>query len=78
MPSQSDLRYSFQPLVGKAEFEVVSFELREGISMPFELELKLISFENDIDFGHLLDKPILFTLWKGEQALSLRPVWPLK
>nr|WP_314477601.1 type VI secretion system tip protein TssI/VgrG [uncultured Pseudomonas sp.] len=69
MPSQSDLRYSFQPLVGNAEFEVVSFELREGISMPFELELKLISFENDIDFGHLLDKPVLFTIWKGERPV---------
>ncbi|MBA6141007.1 MULTISPECIES: type VI secretion system Vgr family protein [Pseudomonas] len=64
MPSQSDLRYSFQPLVGKAEFEVVSFELREGLSTPFELALKLISFENDIDFGLLLDKPVLFTLWE--------------
>ncbi|WPX89349.1 Actin cross-linking toxin VgrG1 [Pseudomonas asiatica] len=69
MPSQSDLRYSFQPLVGKAEFEVVSFELREGISMPFELELKLISFENDIDFGHLLDKPVLFIIWDGERPV---------
>ena len=58
MPSQSDLRYSFEALVGNAEFEVVSFELREGISTPFELELKLISFENDIGFGHLLDKPV--------------------
>ncbi|ANI35052.1 MULTISPECIES: type VI secretion system Vgr family protein [Pseudomonas] len=65
MPSQSDLRYSFEALVGNAEFEVVSFELREGISTPFELELKLISFENDIDFGHLLDKPVLFTIWEG-------------
>jgi len=69
MPSQSDLRYSFQPLVGKAEFEVVSFELREGISTPFELELKLISFENDIDFGHLLDKPVLFTIWEAERPV---------
>ncbi|WP_434518872.1 type VI secretion system Vgr family protein [Pseudomonas sp. NFX1] len=69
MPSQSDLRYSFQPLVGQAEFEVVSFELREGISMPFELELTLISFENDIDFGHLLDKPVLFTIWDGERPV---------
>ncbi|MFG0410008.1 type VI secretion system Vgr family protein [Pseudomonas sp. FYR_11] len=69
MPSQSDLRYSFQPLVGKAEFEVVSFELREGVSMPFKLELKLISFENDVDFGHLLDKPVLFTLWDGERPV---------
>ena len=51
MPSQSDLRYSFQPLVGNAAFEVVSFSLKEGISQPFELELKLISHDNDIVFG---------------------------
>lgn len=69
MPSQSDLRYSFEALVGKAAFEVVSFELREGISAPFELELKLISFENDIDFGHLLDKPVLFTVLDGERPV---------
>ncbi|WP_349974933.1 type VI secretion system tip protein TssI/VgrG [Pseudomonas sp. WHRI 8519] len=69
MPRQSDLRYSFQPLIGKAEFEVVSFELREGISIPFELDLKLVSFENDIDFGHLLDQPVLFTLWEGERPV---------
>ncbi|MDH1659186.1 type VI secretion system tip protein VgrG [Pseudomonas mosselii] len=69
MPIQSDLRYSFQPLVGNAEFEVVSFELREGVSTPFTLELTLISFENDIDFGHLLDKPVLFTLWEGERPV---------
>lgn len=69
MPSQSDLHYSFQPLVGNAEFEVVSFELYEGVSMPFKLQLKLISFDNNIDFGHLLDKPVLFTLWKGERPV---------
>ncbi|MGN8258691.1 type VI secretion system Vgr family protein [Pseudomonas sp. SMSB3] len=69
MPSQSELRYSFQPLVGDAEFEVVSFELKEGISTPFQLELTLISFENDIDFGHLLDKPVLFTIWDGERPV---------
>lgn len=27
--------------------------------MPFELELILISFENDIDFDYLLDKLVL-------------------
>lgn len=69
MPSQSDLRYSFQPLVGKAEFEVVSFTLKEGISQPFTLELQLVSYENDIDFGQLLDKPVLFTIWKGERPV---------
>ncbi len=35
MPRQSDLRYSIQPLVGDAEFEVVAFTLEEGISQPF-------------------------------------------
>ncbi|MBC3466680.1 type VI secretion system tip protein TssI/VgrG [Pseudomonas sp. RW10S2] len=69
MPSQSDLRYSFLPLAGKAEFEVVSFTLKEGISQPFTLELQLISHENDIDFGQLLDKPVLFTIWEGERPV---------
>ena len=69
MPSQSDLRYTFEPLVGNAEFEVVSFELKEEISAPFTLELELISFEPDIDFGQLLDKPIVFTIWDGKGPL---------
>ncbi|MEH6420424.1 type VI secretion system Vgr family protein [Pseudomonas sp. CGJS7] len=69
MPSQSDLRFTFQPLVGRSEFEVVSFELDEAISSPFRLQLELISFEDDVDFGQLLDKPVLFTLWQGERPL---------
>ncbi|MPT07911.1 MAG: type VI secretion system tip protein VgrG [Pseudomonas sp.] len=69
MPSQSDLRFTFQPLVGRSEFEVVSFELDEAISSPFQLQLELISFEDDVDFGQLLDKPVLFTLWQGERPL---------
>ncbi|NIF29001.1 type VI secretion system tip protein VgrG [Pantoea sp. Tr-811] len=69
MPSQSDLRFSFKPLVGKAEFEVVSFELKEAISTPFSLKLDLISFEPDINFGELLDKPVLFTLWNGQKPV---------
>lgn len=66
MPSQSDLRYTFEPLVGNAEFEVVSFEHKEAISTPFTLELELVSFEPNIDFGQLLDKPVVFTIWKGK------------
>jgi len=69
MPSQSDVRFTFQPLVGRSEFEVVSFELDEAISMPFQLKLELVSFEDDVDFGQLLDKPVLFTIWRGERAL---------
>ncbi|MFV3292540.1 type VI secretion system Vgr family protein [Pseudomonas sp. NY11955] len=69
MPSQSDLRFTFQPLVGGSEFEVVSFELDEAISTPFQLKLELISFEDAVDFGQLLDKPVLFTIWRGEHPL---------
>ncbi|AGN81964.1 type VI secretion system Vgr family protein [Pseudomonas putida] len=69
MSSQSDLRFTFQPLVGRSEFEVVSFELDEAISTPFQLQLELISFEDAVDFGQLLDKPVLFTLWRGERPL---------
>lgn len=42
MPSQSDLRFSFEALAGRVEFEVVSFELEEAISAPFQLHLELI------------------------------------
>ncbi|QHB28207.1 type VI secretion protein VgrG [Pseudomonas monteilii] len=69
MPSQTDLHFTFQPLVGRSEFEVVSFELDEAISTPFQLHLELISFEDDVDFGQLLDKPVLFTIWRGERPL---------
>ncbi|WP_286919888.1 type VI secretion system Vgr family protein [Pseudomonas sp. UBA6753] len=69
MPSQSDLRFTFQPLAGQIDFEVVSFELDEMISSPFQLKLELISFEDEVDFGQLLDKPMLFTIWRGERPL---------
>ena len=69
MPSQSDLRFTFQPLVGQVEFEVVSFELDEAVSTPFQLSLELVSYQDDVDFGQLLDKPVLFTLWRGDRPL---------
>ncbi|WP_085663333.1 type VI secretion system Vgr family protein [Pseudomonas sp. B5(2017)] len=69
MPSQSDLRFTFQLLAGQIDFEVVSFELDEMISSPFQLKLELISFEDEVDFGQLLDKPVLFTIWRGERPL---------
>ncbi|MFK0271851.1 type VI secretion system Vgr family protein [Pseudomonas asiatica] len=69
MPSQSDLRFTFQPLAGQIDFEVVSFELDEVISSSFQLKLELISFEDEVDFGQLLDKPVLFTIWRGERPL---------
>jgi len=69
MPSQSDLRFTFQPLVGKTQFEVVSFSLTEAVSTPFKLTLELISFEKNVNFAHLLDKPVLFTLWRADRPV---------
>ncbi|AEJ12728.1 type VI secretion system Vgr family protein [Pseudomonas putida S16] len=51
------MRFTFQPLAGQIDFEVVSFELDEMISSPFQLKLELISFEDEVDFGQLLDQP---------------------
>lgn len=69
MPRQSELRFSFKSLAGKAAFEVVSFTLEEGISTPFKLSLELASEDGNIEFGELLDQPGLFTLWDGEQPV---------
>ena len=69
MTSQSDLRYTFEPLVGDGEFDVVSFTLKEELSQPFTLTLELVSFEHVVNFGHLLDKPVLFTIWRGERPV---------
>ncbi|NWD09738.1 contractile injection system protein, VgrG/Pvc8 family, partial [Pseudomonas gingeri] len=65
MPRQSDLRFTFDPLQGDA-FDVVSFELEEGLSQLFELRLDLASHDPAIDFNRILDLPALFTIWRAE------------
>ena len=65
MPRQSDLRYTFEPS-GGADFEVIEFTLDEGLSKPFTLALQLASFDAELDFGTLLDKPALLTIWRGD------------
>ncbi|CAI3795577.1 hypothetical protein DBADOPDK_01290 [Pseudomonas sp. MM223] len=69
MYRQSDLSFTFQPLASKVGFEVVSFTLDEAVSQPFQLNLELVSYEDNVDFGHVLDKPALFTLWAGTRPL---------
>ena len=69
MYRQSDLSFSFQPLASKVGFEVVSFTLDEAVSTPFQLSLELVSYEDTVDFGHILDKPALFTIWGRERPL---------
>ena len=66
---QSDFRFGFQALAGRTEFEVVSFKLEEAISQPFVLSLELVSYDSDVDFGQVLDKPALFTLYCADRPL---------
>ncbi|VVN92547.1 type VI secretion system Vgr family protein [Pseudomonas fluorescens] len=65
MPRQSDLRFTFEPACGAA-FEVIEFTLEEGLSQPFKLELELASHDPALDFGTLLDKPAVLTIWHAE------------
>ncbi|MBC3453003.1 type VI secretion system tip protein VgrG [Pseudomonas mosselii] len=69
MPNQSNLSYRFEPLASQAPFEVVSFTLDEALSTPFRLVLELVSYEDNVDFAHLLDKPALFTILRGQRPM---------
>ena len=67
MPVQSDLRFTFS--AGNDDFEVVEFHLREGLSETFRLDVDLSCTNPAVDFGEILDRPALFTLWQGEQPV---------
>ena len=67
MPAQSDLRFTFT--AGTGVFEVVEFHLSEGLSETFRLEVDLSSTDPAVKFGEILDRPALFTIWQGDQAV---------
>jgi type VI secretion system secreted protein VgrG len=66
MPRQSDLRFTFAVLGGEAApaFEVIEFDLEEGLSETFLLDLKLSSTDPLIDLAQ-------FTLWHGQQQVEI-------
>ena len=64
MPTQSNLRFTFA--VGDESFEVVGFSLEEGLSETFKLEVDLASAKAAIDFGSVLDRASLLTIWHGD------------
>ncbi|HBO0987439.1 TPA: type VI secretion system tip protein VgrG [Pseudomonas aeruginosa] len=68
MAHQSDLRFTFRVVDGM-EFEVVEFTLDEALSETFRLELDLASPDPAVNFDQVLDRPALFTLWRGEQPV---------
>lgn len=64
MAQQSDVRFTFAPANKDIGFDVIEFTLDEGLSELYELKLELSSFDPSIDFGAILDKPALFTIWQ--------------
>ncbi|MGE8405577.1 MAG: type VI secretion system Vgr family protein [Pseudomonas sp.] len=67
MPAQSDLRFTFA--AGPDAFDVVKFHLSEGLSETFRLDVALSCANPTVDFGQILDRPALFTIWQGGQPV---------
>ncbi|WP_244848080.1 type VI secretion system Vgr family protein [Caballeronia sp. SL2Y3] len=65
MPRQSDLRFTFGTASGLT-LDVRSFDLVEGLSEPFELDLELASHDPAVDFGDVLDQGALLTIWRDD------------
>ncbi|MGV5310509.1 contractile injection system protein, VgrG/Pvc8 family [Pseudomonas aeruginosa] len=68
MAHQSDFRFTFRVVDGLA-FEVIEFTLDEALSETCRLELDLASPDPAVNFDQVLDRPALFTLWRGEQPV---------
>jgi type VI secretion system secreted protein VgrG len=66
--SQSDYRFQFQ-LPDGPTFDVVRFELTEGLSQPFRLWLELSCFQHDVDLDALLDGAATFTIARDGQPV---------
>ncbi|CAG9234437.1 Putative type VI secretion system protein VgrGB [Paraburkholderia tropica] len=66
MPRQSDLRFTLEMCTTRVPFEVVAFELIEGLSESFKLTVELSSENPAIDFGKVVDQSATLTIWRGE------------
>lgn len=66
---QRDLKFTFSVTASQVEFEVVQFELEEGLSEPFRLTVDLASYKSSIDFDKVLDQPALLTIWDGTRPV---------
>ncbi|WP_049870559.1 type VI secretion system Vgr family protein [Pseudomonas cremoricolorata] len=70
MSNAQEVRFTFStPADGAIAFEVVSFELTEGISELYRLEIELASFTDQADFAALLDQPAVLTLWQQQRPV---------
>ena len=70
MSNLNDVRFTFSTPADEAiAFDVVSFELTEGVSQLYRLEVQLVSFADNADFANLLDQPAVLTLWQQQQPV---------
>ncbi|ATP49758.1 type VI secretion system tip protein VgrG [Pseudomonas putida] len=70
MSNLNDVRFTFSTPADEAiAFDVVSFELTEGVSELYRLEVELVSFADDADFATLLDQPAVLTIWQQQEAV---------
>ena len=74
MAAQSDLSFRFEGVEG-ATFDVVRFELIEGLSQPFRLDLELSSSEPNVELDTLLDSEVTFTIARdGEPVRTVHGI----
>ncbi|MGL4668759.1 MAG: contractile injection system protein, VgrG/Pvc8 family, partial [Saezia sp.] len=76
--AQKNLRFSFEVIPSgdgeddnssPIQLDVLSFTLEEKLNSGFVLDIELVSFNHAIDFNSVVDKPALFTVWNGSQAV---------
>lgn len=68
MSRPQDVRFTFSSSAD-IEFDVVSFELTEGISELYCLNVELVSDSANADFATLLDKPAVLTIFQSGQPI---------
>ncbi|WP_155639184.1 type VI secretion system tip protein TssI/VgrG, partial [Burkholderia cepacia] len=67
MVDRTDPCFTFT--AGDESFEVVEFSLHEGLSETFLLQVELASANPAIDFGEVLDRSGVLTIWQGGQPV---------
>ncbi|KVL12840.1 type VI secretion system Vgr family protein [Burkholderia cepacia] len=67
MVDRPDPRFTFT--AGDESFEVVEFTLHEGLSETFLLQVELASANPAIDFGEVLDRSGVLTIWQVGQPV---------
>ena len=70
MSNFNDVRFTFStPADVAIPFDVMSFELTEGVSELYRLEVELVSSADNADFATLLDQPAVLSIWQQDEAV---------